>query len=191
VITGNGLLINNSNGFFNNNNVGNGGDSKSKNISVGATILLSPQWTLISSVGINKVDSSNQNTNTVLGNASGSGKIASFALAREGERSSFKSVLSRSVSASGVGGFVESDQFNTSYNYLLTERSNVGAGYNINKNKSNFASESTQLSAFYTKELTEMWQMRFSVERRNQKNFNQDVSGNIVGLTFTYSTPEF
>lgn len=191
VITGNGLLINNGNGFFINNNVGNGGSSKSKNISIGATIYLSPKWTFVPSIGVNKVDSASQNANTVLGAASGSGSIGNFALLYKAERANLKGVLSRSVSPSGVGGFVESDQFNLAYDYLLTEKSSLGAGYNINKNKSDFDSKSTQISAWYTKELTEMWQMRFSVESRNQKNFNQDVNGNVVGLTFTYSTPEF
>ena len=191
VVTGNGLLINNGNGFFVNNVVGNTGDSKSKNISVGAKILLSELWTFTSSIGVNKVDTSNQNANTVLGASAGSGKIGSLNLTRQGERSNFKSTLSRSVSGSGIGGFVETDQFNLGYDYQLSERSTFGAGYSINKNKSNFASESTQLTAWYNKQLTEMWNMRVSVERRNQKNFNQNASGEVIGLTFTYSTPEF
>ena len=191
VVTGNGLLINNGNGFFVNNVVGNTGDSKSKNISVGAKILLSELWTFTSSIGVNKVDTSNQNANTVLGASAGSGKIGSLNLTRQGERSNFKSTLSRSVSGSGIGGFVETDQFNLGYDYQLSERSTFGAGYSINKNKSNFASESTQLTAWYNKQLTEMWNMRLSVERRNQKNFNQNASGEVIGLTFTYSTPEF
>ena len=195
VINNNGLLINNGNNFFVNNNainnVNNGGDNKSKSISVGATILLSPLWTFTSSIGMNKVDSSNQNANTVIRSSTGSGKIGSFSLDYKGERSSFRSELSRSVSPSGIGGFVESDRFNLGYEYLLSERSTIGGGYSINKNKSDFSSESTQISAWYSKELSEMWQMRVSAESRNQKNFNQSVSGNVVGLTFTYSTPEF
>ena len=173
------------------NNLGNAGDSKSKSISIGAKILLTEQWTFTSSIGVNKVDTSNQNANTVLGASAGSGKIGSLNLIRQGERSNFRSTLSRSVSGSGIGGFVETDRFNLGYDYQLTERSNFGASYSINKNKSNFASESTQISAWYSKELTEMWQMRLSIERRDQKNLNQNVSGNVVGLTFTYSTPEF
>ena len=191
VITGNGLLINNSNGLIINNNIGNGGDSKSKSFSVGATIYLNPLWTFNSSIGVNKVESSNQNANTVLGSASGSGKIGRFALLYKGERSDFTTSISRSVSPSGIGGFVESDRFNTRYDYLLNETSSVGASFNINKNKSNFDSKSTQISAFYAKELTEMWKLRLFIESRNQKNFDQDVSGNVMGFTFTYSTPEF
>lgn len=191
VVTGNGLLINNGNGFFGNNNVGNSGNSKSKNISIGATIYLNPQWTFTPSVGINKVDSTNRNANAAFGSASGSGTIGNFGLAYKGERENFKAALSRSVSPSGVGNFVESDQFNMAYDYLLTDRSSVGTGYNINKNKSNFDSESTLFSAWYSKELTEMWQMRLSAESRRQKNSNRNVDGNVIGLTFTYSTPEF
>lgn len=182
VVTGNGLLI---------NNVGNDGSSKSKSISVGATIYLNSQWTFTPSVGVNKVDSENQNANTALGSTSGSGTIGNFGLAYKAERANFKTALSRSVSPSGVGGFVESDQFNVAYDYLLTERSSVGAGYNINKNKSNFDSESTLISAWYSKELTEMWLMRLSVESRNQKDTNQSINGNVIGITFTYSIPEF
>jgi len=190
VVTGNGLLISNDNSFFA-NNVGSAGDSKSKSISVGAKILLSDQWTFTSSVGFNKVDNSSQNTNTVLGASAGSGKIGSLNLTHQGERSTFTSTLSRSVSGSGIGGFVESDRFNLGYDYQLSEKSTFGAGYGINKNKSNFASESMQISGWYSKQLTEMWQMRLSVERRSQKNLNQNANGNVVGLTFTYSTPEF
>lgn len=186
-----GVITGNGNGFFVNNNVGSSGSSKSKNISVGATIYLSPQWTFTPSIGVNKVDSANQDANTALGSTSGSGSIGNFALAYQAERANFKAALSRSVSPSGVGAFVESDQFNIAYDYLLTERSSVGAGYNLNKNKSDFDSESTQISAWYSKELTEMWQMRLSVESRNQKNSNQSIDGNVIGLTFTYSTPEF
>jgi predicted porin len=182
VITGSGLLIRNAN---------NNDSSKSKNISVGAIIYLSPKWTFTPSVGVNKVDSANQNADAALGSASGSGRIGNFSLAYAAERANFKAVLSRSVSPSGVGDFVESDQFNMAYDYLLTEKSRVGAGYNINKNKSDFDSESTYISAWYSKELTEMWQMRLSIESRKQKSSDQNVDGNVIGLTFTYSTPEF
>lgn len=179
VIDGNGLTINNSD------------NNKSKSISVGATIYLSPQWTFTPTIGVNKVDSTNQAAYTVLGTTSGSGKIGSLGLAYQAERANFKAALSRSVSPSGVGGFVTSDQFSTAYDYMLTERSSVGADYSVNKNKSYFDSESTQISAWYAKELTEMWQLRLSVESRSQKNFNQSVNGNVIGLTFTYNTPEF
>lgn len=182
LVTGNGLLV---------SNVGNSGSSKSKNISVGAIILLSPQWTFTPSVGVNKVDSENQNQNTLLGSASGSGNIGSLGLAYISERSNFNAALSRSVAPSGVGGFVESDQFNVAYSYLITETSSIGAGYSLNKNKSDFDSESTQISAWYSKELTEMWQMRLSALSRSQKSSNLNVNGNVIGVTFTYSIPEF
>lgn len=191
----NGLLINNLNGFFLNNNFANGGNSKSRNISFGTTVLLGPNWTLSANIGVNKIDSENQNTNSLLGVSSGSGKIGGLSLINQRERSTFNAGLSRSVSPSGIGGFVESDRLNLGYNYLLNEKSSLNAGFNLNKNKSNFDSQSTQFLASYSRELTEMWQMRILFQSRMQQNSIQNqsvnVSGNVIGLTFTYSTPEF
>ena len=153
--------------------------NKSQNILVGSKILIGPKWTFSPSVGVNKVISV------------GSGFVTNNKLEYINERSTFQTALSRSVSPSGVGAFQQSDQFSLGYSCALSDRSKLGTNYSKNKNKSTISSESTQFSASYSYTFSDQWDMRLLFENRNQKDTNQNVNGNVFGLTFNYNTPEF
>lgn len=153
--------------------------NKSKNLLVGSQFSISPNWTFSPSVGVNKVS------------PIGSGWVSNNRLSYVGERSSFQGALSRVVSPTGLGVFQKSDQLNLSYTYAISDNSNWGADYNIVKSKAVLNFESVQYSAWYSYNITALWQMRLLFQARNQKNNILDVDGKILGFTFTYNTLEF
>jgi len=153
--------------------------NKSKNLLLGSKFLINPNWTFSPSAGVNKVSTF------------GSGWVSNNNLSYIGEKSNFEGSLSRSVSPSGLGSFQKTDSLNLSYTYALSDISKWGASYGVVKSKSLLDFESTRFSTWYSYDLTALWQMRLLLETRNQKNVNLEADGEIIGLTFTYNTPEF
>ncbi len=167
--------------------------SKSKNILVGSTILLSPNWTFAPSVGVNSISSSgNQSTAGNNASTSGSGFIADASLSHVGLKSNFQANLARSVSPGGLGSFQETDTFGLTYSYNLTDKSSWGTNFNMSKSQQNlFDSETTQINGFYTEELTSNWQMRFVAGHRTIKQNNFSANNTNLGLSLIYNIPEF
>jgi hypothetical protein len=154
-------------------------DVKSQSYSVGANVNLNPQLNFNASAGINHQSSA------------GNGRIANAGFNYLGEKYSVRGALSRSVSATSIGNFQESDRLSLGYNYDLSDRSRLGADFSWRKNNSLNDSETKQLSGFYSEDLTDSWQMRLSLQHRTLKSVNRSANGNIAGITFTYNIPEF
>ena len=154
-------------------------NTKSQNYLVGAHVDISSRLNVSASAGINHLSS--------VGNA----RIANTNFNYLGERYSLRGSLERSVSASSIGNFQESDRLSLGYNYDLSDKSRLGADFSWRKNNSLNDSETKQLSGFYSRDLTEFWQMRLLLQTRNLKSTNRNANGNVAGITFTYNIPEF
>ena len=154
-------------------------NTKSQNYLVGAHIDISPRLNISASAGINHLS------------VAGNGRIANASFNYLGEKYSFRGALERSVSASSIGNFQESDRLSLGYNYDLSDRSRLGADFSWRKNNSLNDIETKQLSGFYSRDLTEFWQMRLLLQTRNLKSANRSATGNVAGITLTYNIPEF
>ncbi len=153
--------------------------STSKSFSVGSTVLISPRWTFVPSVGVNSVSTA------------GSGWIANTALSYIAENSTFQATLARSVSPSGLGDFQETDTLGLGYNSELNDKSSWGTNFNYSRSQSQFDSEATQLSAFYSRQLSTSWQMRLIAGYRSQKQTLFSANNNNFGISLIYNIPQF
>jgi hypothetical protein len=154
-------------------------NTKSQNYLAGANFNLNPQLNFSAAAGVNHVS-------TI-----GSGWIANTNFNYLAEKHNFRGALARSVSASGIGNFQKSDRLSLGYSYDLSEKSRLGTNFSWRKNNSLNSTETKQLGGFYSRELSEFWQMNLSLQLRSLKSTNQKANGEVVGITFTYNTPEF
>lgn len=155
------------------------GNIKSQNYLVGVHVDVNPQLNISANAGINHVSTA------------GNARIANTNFNYLGERYSLRGSLERSVSASSIGNFQESDRLSLGYNYDLSDRSRLGVDFSWRKNNSLNDSETKQLSGFYSRDLTEFWQMKLLLQTKNLKSANRIANGNVAGITFTYNIPEF
>ncbi len=131
------------------------------------------------SVGVNSVSTA------------GSGWIANTALSYIAENSTFQATLARSVSPSGLGDFQETDTLGLGYNSELNDKSSWGTNFNYSRSQSQFDSEATQLSAFYSRQLSTSWQMRLIAGYRSQKQTLFSANNNNFGISLIYNIPQF
>jgi hypothetical protein len=156
-----------------------GRKTRSKNILVGAKVVLSPNFTISPAIGIN-----NQSD-------AGSGWIANTSFNYLGEKYMLGGSVSRNVSASAVGSFQKTDRLTVAYSYELSEKDRFGTDLSWTKNKSDFNSETKQLSGWYSREINSNWQMRLFAETKHLTNGISKANGNVIGINLTYNTPEF
>ena len=123
--------------------------------------------------------------------STGVGKVGNINLSYSGDNYQFTSAYSRSVTPSSIGGFQNADSISLSYSYSLSERDSLGAGFNWRKNNSLNDIESKQITAFYSRILTEFWQMRLSLQARDIKSIEQSANGEMLGISLIYNTPNF
>ena len=154
-------------------------NTKSQNYLVGAHVDISPRLNVSAAAGLNHLSTA------------GTGRVANANFNYLGERYSFRGAIERSVSASSIGNFQEADKLSLGYNYDLSDKSRLGSDFSWRRNKSLNDSETKQLSAFYSRDLTESWQMKLLLQTRKIKNTNRTASGNVAGITLTYNIPEF
>ncbi len=154
--------------------------SVSNQYSAGINAQLTPKFTLTSFLGINHIG------------GEGSGWIGSanvdYLLT---EKSTFTTSLSRSVNASGAGGFLKSDSLSASYGYQVNEYDKFGAdiGWNINRalNDNRFK----QFNVWYSRDLAERWSARTFVQYRTLSGLNSEANGYQVGLSVNYNISNF
>ncbi len=151
----------------------------SRNISVGSNFLISPRLTFVSSIGVNRTSTA------------GAGWIANANLSYEAERSTFQGRLARTVVPGGLGDFQETDIFALNYGYELSDKSTLGADFNMSRSRSQFDFETTQLNTFYSRELSADWQMRVNVRYRNVKGTTFSAHNNNFGISLIYNIPQF
>jgi opacity protein-like surface antigen len=156
-----------------------GKKTRSKNILVGAKVIITPNFTVSPAFGINNESSA------------GSGWIANTSFNYIGEKYLLGGSIARNVSPSAVGNFQKTDRLGLTYSYELSEKDRFGADLSWTKNKSDFDSETKQLSGWYSREINNNWQMRLFAETKHLTNGSLKANGNVIGINLTYNTPEF
>lgn len=152
---------------------------KSQNYMLGSNFMLSPNLNLTAAVGITHVSD--------VGNS----EVANANFNYFGERYQFRGSAERTVTPSSLGVFQEADRYSLGYVYDLSEKSRIGTDFTLRKNNTVNDIKTRQLIGFYTRELTEYWQMRLFLQLRELENTTTNAHGEVVGFTFTYTTPEF
>lgn len=164
-------------------------ESNSRNYIGGFRYLINDYFSASASAGITDVSTA------------GTGKLFNANLDYQNERSQARLSVGRNTSPSDIGQFLESDSLSLTYNYLLSDKSSIGADYFLSDNRAigggnsiqsfNVDNKSSRIGLYYIREFTPTLQMRLSINSQQIKSINQDATGEIVGLFFTYNTPEF
>lgn len=168
--------------------------STSKNFSIGSSIMLAPRWTFSPSVGINSTSTSGTNNSGNFGSngsSAGSGWIANTSLNYVSEKSTILATLARSVVPGGLGSLQKTDSFSLGYSRDLSEISRAGVNFNLSKSQSNLNSETTQFYGFYSRDLSQDWQLRLNAGHRSQKQNAFSASNNNIGISLIYNIPQF
>jgi hypothetical protein len=101
----------------------------------------------------------------------------------------------RSITPSGLGGFVKSDSMKGRWSYALSEYSNTGIDLERRTNLSTATGNSSTRSSssiWISHNLTSLWSMRTYYQRRNNLGGGDvSASSNLLGLSLTYLNPDF
>lgn len=131
-------------------------------------------------------------SNRTSGSSSVTGRQGSFALNYSGARDTLTLEVSRSSSASGQGGFVESDAIKGSWNYAINARTRFNLDATRLNSKSVVPNTMNQLGASVSQELSPFWRANLSIQhRQRQQSSLPTASSNVLGLSLTYNHPDF
>jgi len=141
----------------------------------------------------------NGGSNWVTGSVSGNGWQATTSASYAYFKDTFNLNLSRKVSPSDNGGFLQSETLIGGWKHELNEYAKLGADASLRRNlagKTENAlgqatdgekSEVYRFSVWYSRELTDNWNMSASWQHRKTINDTDNINGNILGLTVSYS----
>lgn len=130
--------------------------------------------------------------NQVSGSNSGPTGQGGVSLHYTGERVDTSIDASRSTVASGDGGFVEADNLSGLWSYALDDTSRVGFDTSWQKTKGLAPNTLRHVGAWFSQELSPFWLARLSFTyKERQQDGLPDATANVVGLTLTYSHPDF
>jgi len=115
-----------------------------------------------------------------------------FSLHYTGERVDTDIGASRNTVASGDGGFVEVDNLNGTWSYALDDTSRTGVDTSWQKTKGLTPNTLRNVGVWFSRELSPFWVARLSFTYKElQQDGLPDATANVVGLTLTYSHPNF
>jgi hypothetical protein len=115
-----------------------------------------------------------------------------FALRHTGRSQTAIFEISRTNSASGAGGFVESDSVKGGWSYSIDARTNSGVDVSRTNTKGLTANTMNQLGAWINQELSPHWIGRLNYQyRQRQQIGSPDTSSSLLGLSLIYSHPDF
>jgi hypothetical protein len=157
-----------------------GRTSNSRNITTGANYLINPKLSISGSLGVNHIDTAG---NSWIG--------ASSLTYNLDDNSSLNASVSRSVAASGLGGFQKSDNLSVGYVKSISQLDRIGVSYIWDVNRSINDARFMQLSGWYDRELSRDWTLRFTAQQRNLKTNNQSADGSQVGVSLVYNLLNF
>ncbi len=107
-------------------------------------------------------------------------------------RSGFRLDLGRSSSASGLGGFAETDQISGSWHRALTETSNAGIDLSWRKSQATLSTTTRQVTLWANRELTPAWSLRVSYLYKAREGAGQgEADGHVLALVLSYAHPDF
>jgi len=161
-----------------------GTDSDSIDLLAGISLTQSERLSLDLAAGMNQTSSQgNRDTNW-----QGSLKC-NYAL---NERSTFSFDLARSTTSSGLGGFVESDQINLSWNRALSDVQSIGANLAWRSSQASISGNSRQLSLWGSRALNDLWSMRLQyLYKQSEGSGGAEASGSVLSLSLSYAHPDF
>ena len=151
----------------------------SKTYLLGTTLDLNPKVRMSASLGLNQQQ--------IVGN----GWVANTTLNYIEEKYDFRAILSRNVAPSGLGDFQKTDNLSLGYSYELSDKARAGADFIWNINSATSGNETRQLTGWYSKELSDYWLFKLSLNLKDLKNSTQSANASIFGISFIYNTPEF
>lgn len=157
----------------------NNGTSVSRNILVGFDYKASPQLDYSVAVGMNRVSSAG---NGWVGNANINYVID--------ERSTFAGSISRNVTPSGLGGFLEVDNLSVNYQYDINQKNHLGADANWSITRDVNDSSFKRLNGFYGYDLTEDWGVRTYIQYRTLQAVGVDANAYLIGVSLSYNHPQ-
>lgn len=158
--------------------------SSSSNASVmaGYTYSVSEQLELVAQVGAVRIT----------GNNSGSDWQAALRLQHQGELITTALALERTVAPSGVlGGFTVSDTARVQETYAISERTSTSFSYSRTRNQQVQSSTTSTLGLSLNHELSESWKVSLSLQRKTADRSTGQASGQMAGVIFSYSDPDF
>lgn len=122
----------------------------------------------------------------------GAGWQGGAALNYAGRRSNLSLGVDRSTSASGAGGYAESDQLNVNWTYALSDKANAGVDLLWRENRSAAPGTTRQAGVWTSRELDAFWQLRVSYQYKEVEQAGSGgASAHVLGLFLTYSHPDF
>jgi len=122
-------------------------------------------------------------------NTSDTGWTASADVNYNEERYSTTLGYSRSSSASGSGGFSESDSINLTGNYLLDDYSSIGASLSWRDNRS-ADNQSTLFRIYGNRELSEDLSLNVSYQYKETESTTSDADADIFSVMLSYQLSE-
>ena len=125
---------------------------------------------------------------------SNSETLGSVAAHYTGQQTQLTMNAGRTIMASGLGGFVKSNQVLGNWSYALSDYSNTGIDLGWQKNLSSTIGPdiSNTLGAWIDHDLTSAWKVRTSYQHRASRGGGtESVSSDLVGLSFAYTNPDF
>lgn len=111
-----------------------------------------------------------------------------------GQRSQLTLNAGRSVSPSGLGGFVKADHARGGWSYTLSEYSNAGIDLDRQKNLSTSTSPTAitdNSRVWIDHDFTSQWSLQTFYQRRTTREGSaKSISSNMLGLSIVYSHPD-
>ncbi|MVV48687.1 hypothetical protein EJA72_10600 [Pseudomonas sp. PB120] len=123
------------------------------------------------------------------GSPTGQGGVS---LQYTGDRIETSFDASRSTVASGDGGFVELSNVHGNWSYAIDDTRRAGVESSWQKTKGITPNTLRDVGAWFSQELSPFWVARLSYTyKERQQDGLPDANANVVGLTLTYSHPDF
>lgn len=130
--------------------------------------------------------------NEISGTAGGPQTQGGLGLRYEGERFDTSIDLGRSTVASGEGGFTEVSTLSGAWSYAVSEVSQAGVNASWQDSKGNTPNTTQNFTAWASRELSPFWVTRLSLAyKQRQQDGLPSASANIIGVSLTYSHPDF
>jgi hypothetical protein len=130
--------------------------------------------------------------NKISGSEGGPSAQGGVDLRYEGERFDLSFDAGRSTVSSGEGGFSEVSSLSGAWSYAIDDISRVGLTASWQDSKGETPNTTQNFSAWASRGLSDFLSARFSLTyKQRQEDGLSEATANVLGLTLTYSHPDF
>lgn len=151
-------------------------------LQAGAKVRLAENWDWTAQAG----------TSHIVSRINDRGWIGSTSLRYTGLRQDFSLSAARSISPSADVGFVQSDQLRGNWGYAVDELTRLSIDASWQKSHGLQPNTMKQLGASASRDLSLFWTARFYYQHKLREQDGQPkATGDVLGLTLTYSHPDF